>query len=40
MGETWRKEDGGTYDIRFCPVILGVLMDDPMILLPEMAIPL
>lgn len=31
---------GGTYDIRFCPMILGVLIDDPMILLPEMAMPL
>jgi len=29
-----------TYDIRFYPVILGVLIDDPIILLPEIAIPL
>ena len=27
-------------DIKFCDVILGVLIDEPTILLPEMRIPL
>ena len=29
-----------TYDMRFYEVILGVLIDEPMILLPEIRIPL